>query len=83
MSEQETISQIKSIVLKDQKENSQIKEGDVVRLKTHGPHMVVDSIDFSRPPGSQPIKCIWFGYSEDVLSEGFFNSNSLILIKRN
>lgn len=82
MSEQEAISQIKSIVLKDQEEKLQIKEGDIVRLKTSGPRMVADTIDWNKGTSYQhlpQIRCVWFVGS--TLHQGNFNSNSLVLVK--
>jgi len=58
-----------------------IKNGDVVTLKSDGPKMTVVSVS-SDPPGSKVIVCKWF--RGDVkyrdLQEGKFSPESLVLV---
>jgi uncharacterized protein YodC (DUF2158 family) len=52
------------------------KPGDIVRLKSGGPPMVVDEIDKKQTPTI--IACLWFDGSQ--LEDGEFSPTSLVLV---
>jgi uncharacterized protein YodC (DUF2158 family) len=80
MLEKQATSQVMDI-MSAEKIEPKIKQGDVVRLKTSGPRMVADTIDWNKGTSSQhlpQIRCVWFVGS--TLHQGNFNSNSLVLV---
>ena len=76
------MSHVKSVVLEELQELQEIKAGDIVRLKTSGPRMVADTIDWNKGTSSQhlpKIRCVWFVGNK--LEQGVFNKDSLVLVK--
>lgn len=40
--------------------SEEFKPGDIVRLKSGGPRMTVESVSTSQPTGTRVAQCLWF-----------------------